>query len=258
MLMEGNTRLALLRYMENKIKKVFIFDVDGTLTLPRQTIESDFQLVFEEFINNHVVFLASGSDFEKIKQQIPIKLIYDCMGVFSCMGNELWVNDHIIYRKKLNLPPDVVLWLYEQLSNTKYSRHKLGSHNFEYRTGMLNFSIVGRDISQDQREDYYQWDLVSGERRAICDKFNDLFRKYELEACIGGRISIDIQGKGRDKGQIYDYLSMYDHKTFFGDQCMPGGNDHSLYTKCESKFAVENYKQTMSILQDINNGLSNY
>ncbi len=74
--MGENIRLALSRYMENKIKKVFIFDVDGTLTLPRKTIESDFQPIFEEFINNHDVFLASGSDFEKIKQQIPIKLIY--------------------------------------------------------------------------------------------------------------------------------------------------------------------------------------
>jgi len=244
--------------MKNKIKKVFIFDVDGTLTPVRQSIEPDFEPIFEKFINNHVVFLASGSDFEKIKQQIPIKLIYNCMGVFCCMGNELRVNDHIVYSKELNLPADVVFWLYDQLANTKYPRHKVGSKNFEYRTGMLNFSVVGRDISQEQRDDYYQWDLISGERRAICDKFNDLFSKYELAACIGGRISIDIQAKDKDKGQIYDYLSMYDHKTFFGDQCMPGGNDHSLYMKCESKFAVKDYKQTMSILQGINNELSNY
>lgn len=244
--------------MAKKIKKVFIFDVDGTLAPARQPIEPEFERVFEKFINNNVVFLASGSDFEKIKEQISIKLIYDCMGVFSCMGNELWVNNDIIYRKKLNLPADVIDWLYDQLSKTKYPRYKSGSNNFEYRTGMLNFSTVGRDISQEQREEYHQWDLIYGERRSICDRFNNLFAKYELEACIGGKISIDIQGKGRDKGQIYDYLSMYDHKTFFGDQCMPGGNDHSLYMKCESKFAVENYKQTMSILEDINNGLSNY
>ena len=236
---------------DRSIRDVFIFDVDGTLTPARQPMELDFLPVFETFINNNVVFLASGSDFEKIKEQIPIKLIYDCMGVFSCMGNELWVNDEIIYRKKLNLPPDVVAWLYEQLDRTKYPRHKSGSHNFEYRTGMLNFSVVGRDISQEQREQYYQWDLIEQERLKICSKFNEMFKRYDLEACIGGKISIDIQGIGKDKGQIYDYLTMYDHKTFFGDKCEPGGNDFSLYKKCEKSFTVQGWRDTLKILNDL-------
>jgi len=242
---EGNPVLKIMS------KKVYIFDVDGTLTPARQPMEVEFVSVFEKFINNNVVFLASGSDFEKIKEQIPIKLIYDCMGVFSCMGNELWVNDEIIYRKKLNLPSDVVVWLYEQLDRTKYPRHKSGSNNFEYRTGMLNFSVVGRDISQEQREAYYQWDLIEQERLKICSKFNEMFKRYDLEACIGGKISIDIQGIGKDKGQIYDYLSMYDHKVFFGDKCEPGGNDFSLYKKCEKGFAVHGWCDTLKILNDL-------
>lgn len=232
-------------------KEVYIFDVDGTLTPARQPMNPEFVPVFEKFANNNVVFLASGSDFEKIKEQMPLKLMYDCMGVFSCMGNELRVNDEIIYRKKLNLPADVVMWLYEQLHNTKYPRHKSGSSNFEYRVGMLNFSTVGRDISQKQREEYYQWDLIEEERFKICNKFNHLFKKYELEACIGGKISIDIQGIGRDKGQIYDYLSMYDEKIFFGDKCDLGGNDYSLYKKCEKTFTVRGWRDTMQILNNL-------
>ena len=232
-------------------REVYIFDVDGTLTPARQPIEPEFIPVFEKFINNNVVFLASGSDFEKIKEQIPIKLIYDCMGVFSCMGNELWVNDEVIYTRKLKLPADVILWLYEQLDRTKYPRHKSGANNFEYRTGMLNFSVVGRDISQEQREEYYQWDLIEQERLKICSKFNQMFKRYDLEACIGGKISIDIQGIGKDKGQIYDYLNMYDHKTFFGDKCEPGGNDFSLYKKCEKGFTVHGWRDTLKILNNL-------
>jgi len=234
------------------MKEVYIFDVDGTLTPAREPMQDEMIPVFEKFCNQHVVFLASGSDYAKIKEQIPMKLIYDCMGVFCCMGNELRVNSEIIYSKKIRIPSEVTIWLYDQLSSSKYPRHKTGTKHFEYRAGMLNFSTVGRDVDQQIRSDYYQWDLVQEERLSICSQFNKLFKQYNLEACVGGKISIDIQGKGLDKGQIYDYLSMYDIKIFFGDKCEPSGNDFSLYQKCEKKFPVNNWQETAKILSTLN------
>ena len=64
-------------------------------------------------------------------------------------------------------------------------------------------------------------------------------------------IEIDIQKIGSDKGQIFDYLSFYKTKVFFGDKCEPSGNDYSLYKKCEIKFAVHSWLQTASILKNI-------
>lgn len=229
----------------------YIFDVDGTLTAPRSQMDEEFSKFFQKFCKKHIVYLATGSDRVKVKDQIPAEIIYSCMGVFTCMGNELWVDDEMIYSRKLKPPSDVIFWLYEKLYETKYPKHKLGTVNFEYRAGMLNFSVVGRDISKNERTEYNEWDAIYKERKSICDTFNKIFHRYNLEACIGGEISIDIQEKGRDKGQIYDYLSNHPRKIFFGDKCQPGGNDFSLAKACEVKFNVDNWQQTWNILTNL-------
>ena len=54
---------------QNKI--CYIFDVDGTLTEPRQHIDLSFQKEFREWAKNRQLFIATGSDFEKTKQQVP-------------------------------------------------------------------------------------------------------------------------------------------------------------------------------------------
>ena len=232
-------------------QNVYIFDVDGTLTPPRQKINTQFAFFFASFCEQKPVFLATGSDYKKVKEQITKDIISKVDGIFTCMGNELWVNDEKVYFKELKIPAEVQLWLTGQLYESKYPKEKCGNIHFEHRTGMLNFSVVGRDISKDIRSEYSNWDKISKEREKIVKNFNKLFKHYNLEACIGGEISIDIQKIGSDKGQIFDYLSFYKTKVFFGDKCKPSGNDHSLYQKCEFKFSVDSWLHTSSILKNI-------
>ena len=241
------------------LNDAYIFDVDGTLTAPRLPMDEEFSIFFKKFCDNNVVYLATGSDKFKVEEQVPKDILKACMGVFTCMGNELWMDDHMIYSREFTLPSDAIAYLYDVLDDTKYPAHKSGSKNFEYRAGMLNFSTVGRDITQEQREEYYQWDKIQGERKEICDNFNRLFNKYNFYACVGGKISIDIQKQGEDKSQIYHYLSDHDRKIFFGDKCEPGGNDHALASLCEVKFNVKNWQDTKKILINliITNGTNN-
>ena len=112
---------------------------------------------------------------------------------------------------------------------------------------MLNFSIVGRDIDRSRRLEYSTWDKDKKERENIAKNFNKLFKNYSLEACIGGEISIDIQKIGSDKGQIFDYLSFYKTKVFFGSHLSPNGNDYSLYKKCNHYHLVTNVNQMVMI-----------
>lgn len=233
------------------LNNAYIFDVDGTLTAPRLPMDEEFSIFFTKFCENHVVYLATGSDKAKVDEQVPKEVLNACMGVFTCMGNELWMDDHMIYSRKFILPSDAAVYLKNVLSTTQYPKSKSGSKNFEYRAGMLNFSTVGRDITQEQREEYYKWDKIHNERKNICDKFNRLFNRHDLYACVGGKISIDIQKLGQDKSQIYHYLSDHDKKIFFGDRCEPGGNDFTLANLCEVKFNVDNWQQTWNILSNL-------
>ena len=53
------------------MKKIYIFDMDGTLTPSRREMTPDFEEFFSMWANTHTFFLVSGSNLEKIKEQVP-------------------------------------------------------------------------------------------------------------------------------------------------------------------------------------------
>ena len=227
--------------------KCFLFDVDGTLTEPRQRMTEEFALFFSDWMEGKDVFLVSGSDLLKIKEQVPAPIIDKCQGVFACMGNELWKKDENIYRNNLLLPQEVKTWLDEKVKDSKFEQKR--PPHFEYRAGMVNFSVVGRGASTALRQYYYEWNEGVKERENIAEGFNKEFnKKYNLEALVGGQISLDIQQIGKDKGQIIDHLD-YEEYVFFGDKCDSGGNDHSLYERATEKWKVANHEHTLRLLK---------
>ncbi len=230
------------------VNKSFLFDVDGTLTEPRQPMDFEFADWFKSWAAKHDIYLISGSDLFKIREQIPARVLNRCKGVFSCMGNEFWVDDKKMYGNELEIPEEVESFLESKIANSHFEYRK--PPHFEYRTGMLNFSVVGRGASRALRRYYREWDEMKRERIKIAKEFNKLFnKKYNIEALVGGEISLDIQQIGKDKGQIIDYLD-YENYVFFGDKCSPNGNDFSLYKRLEEKWHVRDYKETFSILKN--------
>ena len=78
---------------------------------------------------------------------------------------------------------------------------------------------------------------------------NKLFKeKYNLEALVGGQISLDIQEVGKDKSQVLDHLD-FEKYIFFGDRCFEGGNDYSVATKVDEACQVTDYKHTRKLLE---------
>jgi len=228
----------------------FLFDVDGTLTEACKPINCEFSRYFERWVLFHPTYLVSGSKFSQIKGQVGPDVIDGCKGVFSCMGNEHWVGDTLLYQNKLDLKSDVYDFLLSRLKNSPWKER--AEPHFEERSGMLNFSIVGRGASFELRGQYKKWDDTNKERESIAEEFNFKFsEKYNLEALVGGEISLDIQQKGMDKGQIIKHLDC-DKIVFFGDKCYKGGNDYALYSKVDTGWSVKGWEETQEIL------ISNY
>tara|TARA_R100000008_G_scaffold86872_1_gene82248 strand:+ start:6486 stop:7259 length:774 start_codon:yes stop_codon:yes gene_type:complete len=230
--------------------KCFLFDIDGTLTEPRQPMEATFADFFESWTEDKNVYLVSGSDLPKIKEQVPNKILKKCLGIFSCMGNEYWKNNKCVYQNDLELPDEIEDWLSAQVSNSPFQYRK--PPHFEYRSGALNFSIVGRGASEHLRLYYSTWDETNKERENLANKFNKNFKKkYNVEALIGGQISLDIQPLGSDKGQVMKHIlfeDIPDEIIFFGDKCYEGGNDYSIAQKADTFWQVKNWRHTKEII----------
>jgi phosphomannomutase len=124
---------------------------------------------------------------------------------------------------------------------------RTGNH-IEKRIGCVNFSVVGRNATKIEREQYKEWDIATNERRRLCDIMNMMFKR--LECVVGGETGIDIFLRGKDKSQIAKYVIPF---TFFGDRCEKGGNDHTIYLAADHAHWVQDWQTTYNILKDISN-----
>ena len=67
--------------------KIFLFDVDGTLTPAKSKIDKKFQKQFLRWMKDKEVYIVSGGSFVRILDQLGDKIIDRVDGVFACMGN---------------------------------------------------------------------------------------------------------------------------------------------------------------------------
>jgi phosphomannomutase len=204
----------------------FIFDVDGTLTPSRQSIDKKFQEWFTQFCISNDVYLVTGSDYEKTREQLGDYLLRWPIFVYACSGNDVWAKGERIRSKEWTLSDEPRRLLESWLEVSRFSL-RTGNH-FEDRPGTCNFSIVGRNATLGERKLYVQHDIDFRERETIALQFNMLYGD-SISAKIGGETGIDLYPTGWDKSQIInEFNTVEDRLYFFGDKMEVGGNDFPL------------------------------
>jgi phosphomannomutase len=205
------------------VKTKFIFDVDGTLTPSRGIMDYNFKAFFNTFCLMNDVYLVTGSDKPKTVEQISEGTYNLCKRVYQCSGSDVWQGDENILKSEWILPIEARHWLEQVLDNSDFNI-RTGNH-IEHRTGMINFSIVGRNANAEQRAAYVKSD-DNGERNYIARAFNNFFPN--LQATVGGETGIDISPRGADKSQILRDFKEDDTIHFYGDAMFKSGNDYPL------------------------------
>jgi phosphomannomutase len=170
------------------------------------------------------VYLVTGSDKPKTVEQISEGTYNLCKRVYQCSGSDVWDAETNILKSGWTLPDLARTFLisceYESLFSLRTGNH------IEQRSGMVNFSVVGRNANAEQRATYVEYDTVKNERINIASAFNTMFP--ELQATVGGETGIDIAPRGSDKSQILRDFKEDDTIHFYGDAMFEGGNDLPL------------------------------
>ena len=224
----------------------WIFDVDGTLTPSRGQIDGQFKAHFMNLAIHNNFYLATGSDKEKTIEQIGDDLFSMAKKVYNCSGNDVYEGNNNLYQSKWKISESLEALLNKCLDKSKYPT-KTGLH-IEQRTGMVNFSVVGRNADHTQRKDYFNFDNQTGEREFIAKLINKADKS--VTAQVAGETGIDIYERNKDKGQILRDFTKEDKVFFFGDKMDEGGNDYPLARKNTLGYniKVKNWEDTYSRL----------
>ena len=226
----------------------YVFDVDGTLTPSRGTIDREFAEWFVDFCRTHLVYLVTGSDRAKTLEQLGETVYNNCARVYQCSGSVVYIADCRVQTLDWSINETAHQWLENELERSAFEL-RTGNH-IEERPGMVNFSVVGRNATPNERRLYVKWDRETNERNNIADRFNQEFPG--ITARVGGETGIDIFPTGCDKSQILrDFED--NNVIFFGDAMHEQGNDYPLAAAntAGTNYAVRDWQHTWEILQGL-------
>lgn len=228
----------------------FLFDVDGTLTPSREEIDYDFRVFLVTFMQENKVSFVTGSDIKKTEEQLGRYLTRLSRFNFNCSGNSITQNDTVVYESDWKPSDELQQFLIKLLTTSNFAI-KTGTH-IERRPGSINFSIVGRNASKQERQRYVQYDNEHNERQSIQRLIESNFP--DVSAVVGGETGVDIFEKNKDKRQVLQYIPEKENVIFFGDMMQQGGNDRSLLdeireTKRGISYNVVDWKHTFDILR---------
>lgn len=213
-----------------------MFDVDGTITKPRQKITASMDSFLEKLKSKVIVGLIGGSDLSKIAEQMggtevvqKFDYVFAENGLVAYKNGELIIKESIAnYMGETKLQKFINFCLHYMSEITL----PLKRGNFiEFRNGLINVCPVGRSCSQEEREQFVAYDQKHNIRETFVEALQKEFTDTGLVFSIGGQISIDAFPKGWDKTYCLKQLGKdgFEEIHFFGDKTMKGGNDFEIY-----------------------------
>lgn len=237
---------------------LLLFDIDGTLTEPRQVIKDDFEsFLYEKVKSRATIGIVTGADLDKIYEQLNgTKILTEFDFVFP--ENGLVQIAAGVEVSKQNLVKHLGEATIQRFINyvLAYLGHlelpiKRGKF-LEFRNGMMNICPMGRQCAFEERQIFADYDLVHEVRRQMIEDLRREFKDVDLTYSIGGQISFDVYPRGWDKSFCLDYLvqqHQFKEIHFFGDKTEEGGNDYEIFIDPRTiGHHVESPEETRNIL----------
>ena len=232
------------------MKRIVLFDMDGTLTPPREPLEESLIPVLDQLSDVAEIGIVTGSDYDYLKQQVGSLLghskIRKKLHLLPCNGTKHYYppsnnyEQHKLVSKRNMIDQlgrrkfqQLMLLLIEQQANFSNERFPLTGHFINYRGSMINWCPIGRNAEAEDRQFFVDYD--SSFEPTLRERYLGRLRHYvELKRIdglmikLGGDTSFDIFPEGWDKTYCLQHFSNYMH-WFIGDRCGKNGNDKEIY-----------------------------
>jgi len=264
-----------------KVSEIILFDMDGTLTEPREEAGEDIMEALYDLSKEAEVGIVTGSDIDYIQEQIKtfsyefgdwgmvpdyqrdkpvITHILPCNGTkyyrYNSMTLELELKHSnsmeiklgkktfkTVLEKLFQLQLDVV---------NEFPDIPLTGKFFNYRDSMINWCPIGRNAEELQRNEFVTLDKKTGLRKKFLNNLQTWVKNGRLDVTValGGQTSFDIYPDGWSKKYALQHFN--DEVCFVGDKCDGDGNDAAIYNAVneDKRFKVRCPEDTIELIYD--------
>ena len=255
------------------LSTLVLFDVDGTLTEARQSINLRMIKALRELARYSEIGFVSGSDLDYIKEQLwpalndPI--IKQNCHVLPCNGTKYLIpigDEELLFSKiyEMSMEEEIGTPTFNKIMEIICISHgelvgqgydiPLTGHFVHNRGSMINWSPIGRGAGTIERQLFQAADKLYNIRKKYLDKLRNRFQEEKIEVTIklGGNTSFDIYPTGWDKTFVFNHFNKTDWDFWFvGDQCSRDGNDYEIFERLKPHsraFEVGGPDETIEII----------
>uniref|UniRef100_A0A6C0LG91 Phosphomannomutase n=1 Tax=viral metagenome TaxID=1070528 RepID=A0A6C0LG91_9ZZZZ len=265
------------------MKKLFLFDVDGTIAESGQKINKDIAELLNNYFKNSKteIGIVGGGKLDRILWQTEDVRFNHYFSECGCVYNKLVTdnnklvnnNNHsplslnnslnLIYEKNIrehSLYNDINILIKLALKFLSDVDYTLTGNFIDLRTGIIYISLIGLNANEDERNYFKELDEKLNYRKRLLDilqnKALDLNIYNKIHIVYGGSVGIAIYPSEHDKKQIMNHINHNDYSEihYFGDKYLQDGNDYLLlHHEFVIGHKVYNVSDTYKILKNLLN-----
>jgi len=243
------------------MKKLIVFDLDGTLAESKAAMDHEMAGLFASLLKVAKAAIISGGDWPQFEKQViahlpgntrlnNLSILPTCGTKFyrhrASQWKKIYSEDFTAQEKK-----KITDALNKAVEESGFKARKTWGETIEDRGSQVTFSALGQHAPLESKK---VWDPDFKKRRKIKAILDRSLGDFAVN--LGGATSIDITRPGIDKAygmyKLRDLLKIpISQMLFMGDALFDGGNDHPAKTTGADCIQVRDPQETKNVISGL-------
>jgi phosphomannomutase len=242
------------------MKKLIVFDLDGTLAPSKSSIDAEMAALVNKLLGIIKVAIISGGKWEQFQEQVLSHLAGDQrlrnLSLLPTCGTQFYRYEHgwdRLYAEDFTPQhkEKIITSLKKAIDQLSLKAPKVWGEVIEDRGGQITFSALGQEAPLKEK---VKWDPDFTKRKKMKAILDTSIPEFSVR--LGGSTSIDVTKPGIDKAygirKLRDTLGItIEEMIFIGDALFPGGNDYPAEQAGCVSIRVRDPEETKRVIEAI-------
>jgi len=243
------------------VKKLIVFDLDGTLAASKALVDPEMSGLLHDLFAIVKVAVISGGGWPQFEKQLVSNLPHDKLlanlSLLPACGTKFYRYESADWKKiysedfTTDQREKILDSLKKAIGVADFKIEKLWGEQIEDRGSQITFSALGQQAPLEEKE---KWDPDFAKRKKIKAILDTFIPEFSVR--IGGSTSVDITKPGIDKaygiGKLRDLLEVsIKEMIYIGDALYVGGNDYPAEAAGVDCIPVKDPNETKRVIQTI-------